>query len=65
MGFAVVDELDRKKRGILVVRYLMKLSLELRSHSNRKIKIFFFFFYIILMIRSTRAMIGNCLIAFL
>ncbi|KAK2980353.1 hypothetical protein RJ640_029100 [Escallonia rubra] len=54
------------KRGILVVRYLMKPSLELRSYSKRKISnIWSFFLYIIWMIRSARTMIGNCLIAFL
>jgi hypothetical protein len=40
-----------EKTGILVVRYLMKPSLELRSHSKRKISnIWSFFLYIILMI---------------
>ncbi|KAF1854527.1 hypothetical protein Lal_00043420 [Lupinus albus] len=46
----------------------MKPSLELRSHSKRKISnIWSFFLYIIWiwMIRSARTMIGNCLIVFL
>ncbi|KAL2943773.1 Protein Ycf2, partial [Bienertia sinuspersici] len=55
-----------EKRGILVVRYLMKSLLEFRSHSNTKISnIWSFPLYIVWMIRSTRTMIQNCLIIFL
>nr|YP_010579899.1 hypothetical protein Ycf2 [Hypericum monogynum]UZS76691.1 hypothetical protein Ycf2 [Hypericum monogynum] len=53
-----------EKRGILilVVRYLMKPSLELRSHSKIKISnIWSLLLYIIWMIRSERTMIGNYL----
>ncbi|KAL3039458.1 hypothetical protein AAZX31_01G187700 [Glycine max] len=51
---------------ILVVRYLMKPLLELRSHSKRKVSnIWNSFLYIIWMIRSVRIMIGNFLIVFL
>ncbi|KAL2922557.1 Protein Ycf2 [Bienertia sinuspersici] len=54
---------ESEKRGILVVRYLMKSSLELRSHSKRKISnIWSFPLYIIWIIRSARTMIWNCLI---
>nr|YP_009380947.1 hypothetical protein AEK19_MT0552 [Utricularia reniformis]ART30807.1 hypothetical protein AEK19_MT0552 [Utricularia reniformis] len=52
-----------EKRVILVVRYLMKPPLELRSYSKRKISnIWSGFLYIIWMIRSARTLIGNCFI---
>nr|ATL76608.1 hypothetical protein [Chenopodium album] len=54
-----------EKRGILVVRYLMKPSLELRSHKRKISNIWSFPLYITWMIRSARTMIGNCLIVFL